>query len=292
MRSRNAIWASSRLTVGEHARGRHLRFDRPGRGRHLGEFANDQRFETSRSEKLLGLRIERGEVETDEDVGLAVVDLQLQRRQRVQGRVVDDRPARFQHAEKGDDVMRRVGQVEADMNARLDAELLEARRGAVRERVQFRVGCALAHEVERRLRAEALGGVLEHALHGREIERRVPAHVRRIGLHPRLNGHRLILAFPHGSLVRRAAGDAFKLSWRVRGEPSSTAGKRSLRAGAEGRRIGLKPAARARWRAISREGTQRWRTEASALYARWSASGPATAKRSPAASPRTATPLR
>ena len=181
------------LDLGEHSCRCHLRFDRSGRGRHLGEFANDQRFEAGRSEELLRLRIERGEVETDEDVGLAVVDLRLERRQRVQGRVVDDHAARLQHAEERDDVVGRVGQVEADMHAGLDAELLEARRRAVRERVELRVSRPLVHEVERRLRAEALGGVLQDALHGRELERRVPAHVRRIGLHPRPNGHLLRL---------------------------------------------------------------------------------------------------
>ena len=165
------------LDVGQHACRRHLRFDRLGRGRHLGEFADDQRFEPRRSEQLLGLRIERGDVETDEDVGLAVFDLRLERRQRVQGRVVDDHAARLQHAEKGDDIVRRVGKEEADMHARPDAELLEAGRGAVRERVELRVGHALVHEIERGPRAEALRGCLQNALYGRELERRVLAHV-------------------------------------------------------------------------------------------------------------------
>ena len=36
------------LDVGQHASSCHLRFDRLGRGRHLGEFADDQRFEPRR----------------------------------------------------------------------------------------------------------------------------------------------------------------------------------------------------------------------------------------------------
>ena len=73
--------------------------------------------------------------------------------------------------------MRRVGEEEADMHAGLNAELLEAGRGAVRKSVELRVGYALVHEVERRLRAKSLRGFLQHALYGRELERRVPAHV-------------------------------------------------------------------------------------------------------------------
>ena len=60
--------------------------------------------------------------------------------QRVERRIIDDRAAGFQHAEEGDDIVGRVRQKEADMHARPDAELLEARGGAVRQRLEFRVG--------------------------------------------------------------------------------------------------------------------------------------------------------
>ena len=105
------------LDLSQHSRGRHLRFDRPWRGRHLGEFADDQCLEAGGREQFLRLRIERGEVERDKDVGLAVFDFQLERRQRVEGRVVDDHASGFQHAEKGDDVMGRVRQKQPDMHA-------------------------------------------------------------------------------------------------------------------------------------------------------------------------------
>ncbi len=123
------------------------------------------------------MRIERGNVERDEDVGLAVFDLQFQRRQRVQGRIVYDDAARLQRAEKGDHIVRGVGKEETDMHARPDAELLEPRRRAVGEGVELRVGQALVHEVERGPEAEALRGLLQHALYRRELERRVLAHV-------------------------------------------------------------------------------------------------------------------
>ncbi len=52
------------------------------------------------------------------------------------------------------------------MDARPDAELLEAGRRAVRERLELRVSRALVHEIERWPRAEALRGLLQHALYG------------------------------------------------------------------------------------------------------------------------------
>ena len=183
------------LDVSQHPSSRHLRLDRLGRGGHLGEFADDKRFEAGGSEQFFGLGIARCDVETDKDVGLAVFDLQLERRQRVQGRVVDDCAACFQHAEKGDDVVRRVGKEETDMHAGPDAKLLEAGGCAVRERVELRVGYALVHEVERGLRAKSFRGFLQHALYGRELKRRVLAHVWGIGLHPRMNRHRLSSRF-------------------------------------------------------------------------------------------------
>jgi hypothetical protein len=66
-----------------------LTFDRSAQCREIdaavGELADDKPFEAGRSEKLLGLRIERGEVEGDGDIGLAVVDFELDRGERVQG---------------------------------------------------------------------------------------------------------------------------------------------------------------------------------------------------------------
>ena len=125
------------LDLGQHSGGRHLRLDRSGSGRHLGEFADDERLEAGGSQELLGLRIERGEVEADEDIGLAVFDLVLKRVQRIERRVIDHRAAGLEHAEEGDDVVGRVGQEEPNVDARADAELLEPEGGAVRQRLQF-----------------------------------------------------------------------------------------------------------------------------------------------------------
>ena len=197
----------------QHSCGRHLRLDRTRGERHLGELANDQGFQPRRSEQLFRLRIDRREVERDEDFGLAVFDLELERAQRVQGRIVDDRAAGFQHAEKGDDVVGRVGHEDADVHARPNTELLKSRGGAVRERVQFRIGYLLVHELKRRERAKSLGGRFEDALHRREFERRVPAHARRIGLQPGLGIHRLSSRSPALQVV---SADVWPLSWPIR----------------------------------------------------------------------------
>ena len=72
--------------------------------------------------------------------------------------------------------MRGVKQIEANTNAGADAELLETRRGAIRERLELSVSYPLVHELQRRKRAKALGGRVENALHQPEVERSVPAH--------------------------------------------------------------------------------------------------------------------
>ena len=46
--------------------------------------------------------------------------------------------------------MGRIGQIEGDVHARADAELLEARGSAIGERFQLCVGNPLVHELERR----------------------------------------------------------------------------------------------------------------------------------------------
>ena len=56
----------------QHVLRRHERFHRPRRERVFGEFADDEPLQPRRAEKLLRLRIERGDVEGDEDVRLAV----------------------------------------------------------------------------------------------------------------------------------------------------------------------------------------------------------------------------
>ena len=111
---------------------------------------------------------------------LAVLDLEFEPAQRLERGDIDDCSARLQHAEEGDRVMGRIGQIEADVHARPDPELLEARGGAIGERFQLRVGNPLVHELQRRKRSEALSRRFEDALHRAEFDRRVPARAGRI----------------------------------------------------------------------------------------------------------------
>ncbi len=153
----------------QHVLRRHERLHRPGREREFGELADDEPLQPRRVEKLLRLRIERGDVEGDEHVRLAVLDLEFERAQRVERRIIDDHAARLQDAEKGDRVMGRVRQIEADMHAGPDAELLEARGRAVGERVELGVADPLVHELQRRKRAEPLRRLAENAVHGAAV---------------------------------------------------------------------------------------------------------------------------
>ena len=183
------------LHLRQHARRGHVRLDRVRRDREFGELADYHRLQPRGLEELLGLRIGRGEVHGDENVGLAVADLEFERVKSVERRIIDDRSARFQDAKEGDHVMGRVRQIEADVHAGLDAELLETGRGAVRKRVELSVGHALVHELQRGLVAETRRRCLQHALQRGDVERDVRADAFRIGLDPRLSGHRL-LALP------------------------------------------------------------------------------------------------
>src|SRR6202046_5072531 len=185
--------------------------------------------------------------------------------------------------------MGRVWQIEADVHAGLDAELLETGRAAVRKRVELSVGHALVHELQRGLVAETRRRCLQHDLQRRDVERDVRADAFRIGLDPRLSGHRLL-----GLLVASSGLDLRQLEPQLARSqaPVKRDAEGSLRAEAEGRRIGSSGGSAGLKSRSGHGGLQRWRTRASVRYARWSASAPATAKRSPDASPATSMPWR
>ncbi len=215
----------------QHALRRHERLHRTRRERVFGEFADDEPLQPRRGEKLLRLRVERGEVEGDEDVRLAVLDLEFERPQRVERRIVDDRPTGLQHAEKGDHVMGGVRQIEADMHAGPDAELLEARRGAIGEPLEFRIRDPLVHELKRRERAELRAVVSRMLWNGRDVDRRVPADAGGIGLQPRLSVHRLPRV--SSSLFLRLRADSER---RHGGAPDGAAGGGAVKPSRRGRR--------------------------------------------------------
>ena len=72
------------LRLAQHSAGPHVRLDRIRRERPFGEFADDQPLKPRGGQEFLRLRIERGEIEGHENVGLAVLDLELQPAQRLE----------------------------------------------------------------------------------------------------------------------------------------------------------------------------------------------------------------
>src|SRR6476619_7135197 len=100
--------------------------------------------------------------------------------------------AGLEDAEKGGDVVRRVGEIEADIDARPDAQLLEARRGAVRRFLVVAEGHDLVEEVGERpvgvLRAALLEDLVDRLLWNLEL----PLHARRIALFPDIARHAFV----------------------------------------------------------------------------------------------------
>ena len=122
----------------------------------LGEIADHEMFHAGLAQQMAHLGIERGKIERDENVGLAVLDLVLEHALGVERGIVDDRAARPEHAEESDRVMRRIGEIEPDMHARFHAQRLKALGGAIGERIELRVSDLAAHEIERG-RGSAIG---------------------------------------------------------------------------------------------------------------------------------------
>ena len=183
--------------------------------RHLGEIADHQRLQPRGIEQARHLRIEQREIERDHNVGLAVLDLVLQHLGGIERRVVDHRAARLQHAEEADEIVRRIGQVEPDMDPRSDAEHLEAFGGAAGERVELAVADAPSHEFDRRLIRPLRRGILQDLLHGHDRNLGIPAHARRIGLDPKRAQRRV----GHGGFLLKAcwlvAGKDDMAQWRL-----------------------------------------------------------------------------
>ena len=170
--------------LGQLPAGLQLRIDGLGRRAHLAEVADDQALQPRLAEHAGHVRVQRRQVQREQQVGLAVADLVLEHLGGVQRRVVDHRAAGLEDGEEGDHAVRRVRQVDADMHAGPDAELLQALGGAVGHRAQLAVAQALAHELDRRPVGPLRHGVVEDLLQRRRFDLDVPAHARGVGLDP------------------------------------------------------------------------------------------------------------
>src|SRR6516225_3333410 len=120
-----------------------------GRRRHLGQIAHNQLLQPRLAEHRRHLWVERGEIERDDKIGAAVLDLVLKYLSGIERRVVDDSAAGLQHTEKRNNVVWCVWEVQANVDARLHAELLQSARRSVGKPAKFAVSKPPADEVDR-----------------------------------------------------------------------------------------------------------------------------------------------
>ena len=155
----------------------------------VGDRAHDQLLEPRLAAHRRHLRVERRDVERHQDVGLRIADLELELARGIERAVVHHPAAGLQHAEEGDDVVRRVGQIEADIDAGLDAQLLEAGRGLVRRFLVVAEGHHLVEEVGEGPVAVLRAALLEDLMDGLLRNLELPPHAGRIALLPRIVRH-------------------------------------------------------------------------------------------------------
>ena len=153
-------------------------------GRILAQAADHQLLQPRVAHQSPHLRVERRQVERDEDIRLTILDLVLEHALGIERRIIDHRAAGLEHAEESDRIVRRIRQVQTDMHARTDPETLQPRGGAIRQRAELPVTNDTAHEVQRRTLRPARHGVVEDLLHRHQRQLGVPAHACGIRLGP------------------------------------------------------------------------------------------------------------
>ena len=129
-----------------------LRFEQPkqrrlGGGQQRRERAYERARQHLRLQKRIDLVEEHLQVERHHELGVAVLDLAGELADRIEGIVVDDGAAGFQHGEEVDDEGRGVGQEQADLRALLDAVALQSGRGLIDEAADLGVAQRLAEKV-------------------------------------------------------------------------------------------------------------------------------------------------
>ena len=130
------------------------------------------------------------EVERHHHLGVAVLDLDGELADRVEGVVVDDRAPGFEHGEEVDDERRRVRQEQADLGSLLDAEALQARRRAIHEVCDLGIRQRLAEEVRAHEASVAGGGIVEQGVKGGHTQRHAPVDAARVAAEPWQVGRR------------------------------------------------------------------------------------------------------
>ena len=154
-------------------------------GQKIFQIADHQGLELRRALERRDLRIERADAERHHHLDLGIDDLILELARRRQRTEIGDAAAGHQHGEKADDVMRRVGKMQPDIDAGADAQRLQAFGGADREIVQLRERQSLVIEIDRHLGGPAFCRLVEDAVdRDRRWHWRTPRHTRRIRFFP------------------------------------------------------------------------------------------------------------
>ena len=102
----------------------------------------------------------------------------------VERRIVDDSAPGLENSEQADKIVRRVGEIETNMNPRLNPELLETVGRTVREIVEFSVRDLPAHEIYRWIVRPFRRGFLENLLNGRQWDFGIPPDSWRVRFDP------------------------------------------------------------------------------------------------------------
>ena len=166
----------------------------------VGDRAHDQLLQPRLALHARYLRVQRRDIERNQDVGLGVADLELELAVGIERAVVDDAAAGLEHAEEGDEVVRRVGQVETDVDAGLHAQFLEAGRGAVGGFLVVLVGHHLVEKVGHREVGILSATLVEALVKGLAGYVEFPGHAGWVALDPRIIGHfdLFLLALDYG----------------------------------------------------------------------------------------------
>ena len=154
----------------------------------IAQRADDQFLQARVAHQPRDVRVQRGQVERDQEVGFAVFHLVLEHTRRVERRVVDDRAAGLQHAKKGDRKVWRVRQVQADVHAGADTQQLKSFGRPIDQRAELAIGDAPPHEVQKRPIGRRRHRVVEQLLHRGNGQWHVPPNAGRVRGNPGVPG--------------------------------------------------------------------------------------------------------
>lgn len=136
------------------------------------------------------MRIKRGQAERHHDLRIGIDELVVQLTRRGERAEIHHAPAGHQDAEKADDEMRRIREMQPDMHPWPHAQRLKALGGARRQAEQLAVGESAVIEVDGDPIGPSLRRLLQHILDRRRRRQRlVPGQAGWIGFFPDMLRH-------------------------------------------------------------------------------------------------------